>query len=126
MCLQSRRQDGRGRGRRRGGGNGNQDRPGSAGRASQAASGAKGTLKQIGKAIDPREVAGGFAGLTAGEAAGGVVGGAADVGGWTARKRFIMAASQLPVHGWHVGPEAGGGGRQDIKEAAGTQGGRYG
>ena len=43
-------------------------------RASQATTSARGALQQIGKAIDPREVAGGFAGLTAGEVAGGAVG----------------------------------------------------
>lgn len=46
-------------------------------RASQATTSARGALKQIGKAVDPREIAGGFAGLTAGEAAGGAVGGTA-------------------------------------------------
>ena len=46
-------------------------------RASQVTASARGTLKQIGKAVDPREIAGGFAGLTAGEAAGGAVGGTA-------------------------------------------------
>lgn len=46
-------------------------------RASQATTSARGALKQIGKAVDPREVAGGFAGLTAGEVAGGAVGGTA-------------------------------------------------
>ena len=45
--------------------------------ASQAAADAKGTLRQIRKAIDPREVAGGYAGLTAGEMVGGAVGGVA-------------------------------------------------
>ena len=45
--------------------------------ASQAATDAKGTLRQIRVAIDPREVAGGYAGLTAGEMVGGAVGGVA-------------------------------------------------
>ena len=45
--------------------------------ASQVAADAKGTLRQIRKAIDPREVAGGYAGLTAGEMVGGAVGGVA-------------------------------------------------
>ena len=45
--------------------------------ASHAATDAKGTLRHIRKAIDPREVAAGYAGLTAGEMVGGAVGGVA-------------------------------------------------
>ena len=45
--------------------------------ATHAATDAKETLQQIRQAIDPREVAGGYAGLTAGEAVGGVIGGVA-------------------------------------------------
>lgn len=46
-------------------------------RAALAASEAKETVRQIRGAIDPREVAGGYAGLTAGEVIGGAVGGVA-------------------------------------------------
>lgn len=46
-------------------------------RASQAAAAVKGALLQISRAVDAREVAGGFVGLTAGEAIGGAVGGVA-------------------------------------------------
>jgi len=46
-------------------------------RASQAASDAKVVWRQMRQAVDPREVAGGFVGLTAGEVIGGAVGGAA-------------------------------------------------
>ncbi|MCB0203632.1 MAG: hypothetical protein H6649_13680 [Caldilineae bacterium] len=86
-------------------------------RASQAASGAKGTLKQIGKAVDPREVAGGFAGLTAGEAAGGAVGGVA--GASVAGPPGAVVGAQVGAFtagmlGLKLGVEA----VQDIKEAA--------
>lgn len=46
-------------------------------RASQAADDARLVLRQMRQAVDPREVAGGFVGLTAGEVIGGAVGGAA-------------------------------------------------
>ncbi len=46
-------------------------------RASQAADDARLVLRQIRQAVDPREVAGGFVGLTAGEMIGSAVGGAA-------------------------------------------------
>lgn len=46
-------------------------------RAALAASEAQAALQQIRSAIDPREVAGGYAGLTAGEVIGGAVGGVA-------------------------------------------------
>ncbi|HNS03934.1 MAG TPA: hypothetical protein PKM78_16320 [Anaerolineae bacterium] len=46
-------------------------------RASESAAGVKLALRQLRQAVDPREVAGGFVGLTAGEVIGGAVGGAA-------------------------------------------------
>lgn len=46
-------------------------------RAAQSAAEVKVALQQVRQAVDPREVAGGFVGLTAGEAIGGAVGGVA-------------------------------------------------
>ena len=85
-------------------------------RASEVTAGARGTLKQIGKAIDPREVAGGFAGLTAGEAAGTAVGGAA--GAVVAGPPGAVVGAQVGAFtagmlGLKLGVEA----VQDLKEA---------
>ena len=86
-------------------------------RASQAAGDVKLALRQIRQAVDPREVAGGFVGLTAGEVIGGAVGGAAGAvvaGPPGAVVGAEVGAFTAGMLGLKLGMEA----VQDLKEAA--------